>query len=48
MIITGLQEWNMTINKTKKTKIRIILKRNRKSKTIPAAKIIKVKINMKV
>ena len=34
MKMAGFQEWNMNMKNTKKTKMRIILKRIRKTKTI--------------
>ena len=42
MIMTGFQEWNM------KAKTKIIVKRIGNVKTIQTAKIMKVKITMKI
>ena len=45
MIMTGLQEWNM---RTLKEKIRTTVKKISKMMTIQKAKIIKIKMKMKI
>ena len=45
MIMTRLMKWNM---KTLNTKMRIVVKKISKKKTIQKAKITKVRINMKM
>ena len=46
--MNGLQEWNMKVKITKKSKMRIILKVIRKTRNILTENIMKVKIKIKI